>query len=105
MSKPPRDKNQREFVEGSWSYSGEENDEKIQDETCLVAQAPNEVGIKQKPQEKRLKPGKHEHKNGRAHKKPGGSYQSQKVKPSVNLVKLSQSHNKTKFPKLPNSPS
>ncbi|GJS23356.1 retrovirus-related pol polyprotein from transposon TNT 1-94 [Tanacetum coccineum] len=29
--------------QGSWSDSGEENDEKIQDETCLVAQAPNEV--------------------------------------------------------------
>ncbi|GJT02306.1 zf-CCHC domain-containing protein [Tanacetum coccineum] len=41
--KPPRDKNQRAFVEGSWSDSGKENDEKIQDETCLVAQAPNEV--------------------------------------------------------------
>ncbi|GJZ05000.1 hypothetical protein Tco_0538275 [Tanacetum coccineum] len=41
--KPPRDKNQRPFVGGSWSDSGEENDEKIQDETCLVAQAPNEV--------------------------------------------------------------
>ncbi|GJX89703.1 zf-CCHC domain-containing protein [Tanacetum coccineum] len=38
--KPPRDKNQRAFVGGSWSDSGEENDEKIQDETCLVAQAP-----------------------------------------------------------------
>ncbi|GJU97894.1 reverse transcriptase domain-containing protein [Tanacetum coccineum] len=42
-SKPPRDKNQRAFVGGSWSDSGEENDEKIQDETCLVAQVPNEV--------------------------------------------------------------
>ncbi|GKB00636.1 zf-CCHC domain-containing protein [Tanacetum coccineum] len=41
--KPPRDKNQRAFVGGSWSDSGEENDEKIQDETCLVAQAPNAV--------------------------------------------------------------
>ncbi|GKD64585.1 hypothetical protein Tco_1306693 [Tanacetum coccineum] len=41
--KPPRDKNQRAFVGGSWSDSGKENDEKIQDETCLVAQAPNEV--------------------------------------------------------------
>ncbi|GJS95284.1 hypothetical protein Tco_0802252 [Tanacetum coccineum] len=40
---PPRDKNQRAFVGGSWSDSGEEDDEKIQDETCLVAQAPNEV--------------------------------------------------------------
>ncbi|GJU39539.1 putative ribonuclease H-like domain-containing protein, partial [Tanacetum coccineum] len=43
--KPPRDKNQRAFVGGSWSDSGEENDEKIQDETCLVAQAPNEGKI------------------------------------------------------------
>ncbi|GJU77674.1 zf-CCHC domain-containing protein [Tanacetum coccineum] len=42
-SKPPRDKNQRAFVGGSWSDSGEEDDEKIQDETCLVAQAPSEV--------------------------------------------------------------
>ncbi|GKA11884.1 retrovirus-related pol polyprotein from transposon TNT 1-94 [Tanacetum coccineum] len=41
--KPPRDKNQRAFVGGSWSDSGEEEDEKIKDETCLVAQAPNEV--------------------------------------------------------------
>ncbi|GJX48607.1 hypothetical protein Tco_0273797 [Tanacetum coccineum] len=43
ISKSPRDKNQRAFVGGSWSDSGEEDDEKIQDETCLVAQAPNEV--------------------------------------------------------------
>ncbi|GKF96059.1 zf-CCHC domain-containing protein, partial [Tanacetum coccineum] len=41
--KPPRDKNQKAFVGGSWSDSGEENDEKIQDETCLIAQAPSEV--------------------------------------------------------------
>ncbi|GJT85443.1 zf-CCHC domain-containing protein [Tanacetum coccineum] len=41
--KPPRNKNQRAFVGGSWSDSSEEDDEKIQDETCLVAQAPNEV--------------------------------------------------------------
>ncbi|GJW94935.1 copia protein [Tanacetum coccineum] len=40
--KPPRDKNQRAFIGGSWNDSGEENDEKIQNETCLVAQAPNE---------------------------------------------------------------
>ncbi|GJT78867.1 retrovirus-related pol polyprotein from transposon TNT 1-94 [Tanacetum coccineum] len=40
---PPRDKNQRAFVGGSWRDSGEENDEKTQDETCIVAQAPNEV--------------------------------------------------------------
>ncbi|GJY79222.1 retrovirus-related pol polyprotein from transposon TNT 1-94 [Tanacetum coccineum] len=41
--KPPRDKNQRAFIRGSWSDSGEEDDEKIKDETCLVAQAPNEI--------------------------------------------------------------
>ncbi|GJV64362.1 hypothetical protein Tco_0688362 [Tanacetum coccineum] len=35
--KPPRDKNQRAFVGGSWSDSGEEDDEKVKDETCLVA--------------------------------------------------------------------
>ncbi|GJR26713.1 retrovirus-related pol polyprotein from transposon TNT 1-94 [Tanacetum coccineum] len=51
--KPPRDKNQRAFVGGSWSDSGEENDDKIQDETCLVAQAPNEIclGVDLEPDE------------------------------------------------------
>ncbi|GKE59926.1 hypothetical protein Tco_1510293, partial [Tanacetum coccineum] len=38
-----RDKNQRAFIEGSWSDSGEEDDEKVKDETCLVAQASNEI--------------------------------------------------------------
>ncbi|GKA93364.1 hypothetical protein Tco_0815350 [Tanacetum coccineum] len=41
--KPPKDKNQRAFVEGSWSDSDEEDDEKAKDETCLVAKASNEV--------------------------------------------------------------
>ncbi|GKF37026.1 zf-CCHC domain-containing protein, partial [Tanacetum coccineum] len=41
--KPPKDKNQRAFIEGSWSDSGEEDDEKVKDETCLVAQASSEV--------------------------------------------------------------
>ncbi|GJZ88477.1 zf-CCHC domain-containing protein [Tanacetum coccineum] len=41
--KPPRNKNQRAFVGGSWSYSGEEEEEKTKDETCLMAQASNEV--------------------------------------------------------------
>ncbi|GJW70904.1 retrovirus-related pol polyprotein from transposon TNT 1-94 [Tanacetum coccineum] len=41
--KPLRDKNQRAFVGGSWSDSCEEDDEKIKDETCLVAQASNDV--------------------------------------------------------------
>ncbi|GJS11846.1 retrovirus-related pol polyprotein from transposon TNT 1-94 [Tanacetum coccineum] len=41
--KPPKDKNQRAFIEGSWSDSGEEDDGKVKDETCLVAQAASEV--------------------------------------------------------------
>ncbi|GKE56241.1 zf-CCHC domain-containing protein, partial [Tanacetum coccineum] len=41
--KPPKDKNQRAFVVGSWSDISEEDDEQIKDKTCLVAQAPSEV--------------------------------------------------------------
>ncbi|GJY94831.1 retrovirus-related pol polyprotein from transposon TNT 1-94 [Tanacetum coccineum] len=37
--KPPRDNNQRAFVGGSWSDSGEEDDEKIKDETSLVTES------------------------------------------------------------------
>nr|GEU41638.1 alpha/beta hydrolases superfamily protein [Tanacetum cinerariifolium] len=45
-SKLLKDKNQRAFVEGSWSDSGEEDDEKVKDETCIVAQASNEFDPK-----------------------------------------------------------
>ncbi|GKC51459.1 hypothetical protein Tco_1074204, partial [Tanacetum coccineum] len=38
-----RDKNQRAFVGGSWSDSSEEDDEKVTNEMCLVAQASSEV--------------------------------------------------------------
>ncbi|GJT18805.1 retrovirus-related pol polyprotein from transposon TNT 1-94, partial [Tanacetum coccineum] len=41
--KPPKDVNQRAFVGGSWSDSGEKDDEKAKDETCLVAQASKEI--------------------------------------------------------------
>ncbi|GKA70809.1 retrovirus-related pol polyprotein from transposon TNT 1-94, partial [Tanacetum coccineum] len=37
--KPLKYKNQRAFVEGSWSDSGEEDDEKVKYETCLIAHA------------------------------------------------------------------
>nr|GEX60474.1 retrotransposon protein [Tanacetum cinerariifolium] len=37
------EKNQRPFVRGSWSDSGEEDDEKVNNETCLVAQASSEI--------------------------------------------------------------
>ncbi|GJR58992.1 zf-CCHC domain-containing protein [Tanacetum coccineum] len=35
--KPPRDKNQRAFVGGTWSDSGEEDEEKVKDETSFHA--------------------------------------------------------------------
>nr|GEV98196.1 zf-CCHC domain-containing protein/UBN2 domain-containing protein [Tanacetum cinerariifolium] len=41
--KPPKDKNQKAFVRGSWTDSGEEDDEKVKYETCLVAHASSEV--------------------------------------------------------------
>ncbi|GKC70156.1 zf-CCHC domain-containing protein [Tanacetum coccineum] len=41
--KPPRDKNQRVFVGGSLSDSGEEDDDKAKDEKCLMAQVSGEV--------------------------------------------------------------
>ncbi|GJV58934.1 alpha/beta hydrolases superfamily protein [Tanacetum coccineum] len=51
--KPPRDKNQRAFVGGSWSDSGEEDDEKVKDETCLVAHASSKIclGVDLEPDE------------------------------------------------------
>nr|GEU70757.1 transposase, Ptta/En/Spm, transposase, Tnp1/En/Spm-like protein [Tanacetum cinerariifolium] len=38
-----RDKNQGAFVRGSWSDSGKEDDEKVNNKMCLVAQASSEV--------------------------------------------------------------
>nr|GEV07934.1 reverse transcriptase domain-containing protein [Tanacetum cinerariifolium] len=40
------DKNQRAFIGGSWSDSGEEDDEKVKDETCLVAHLSNEICLR-----------------------------------------------------------
>ncbi|GKD02523.1 hypothetical protein Tco_1177497 [Tanacetum coccineum] len=36
-------KNKKDFVGGFWSDSGEEDDEKVKNETCLVAQASSEI--------------------------------------------------------------
>ncbi|GKA58195.1 hypothetical protein Tco_0757383 [Tanacetum coccineum] len=41
--KLPKDKNKRAFVRGSWSDSGEKDDQKTNDKTCLMAQASSEV--------------------------------------------------------------
>ncbi|GKA20698.1 zf-CCHC domain-containing protein [Tanacetum coccineum] len=51
--KPPKDKNQIAFVRGSWSDSGEEDDEKVNNKTCLVAQASSEIclGVELEPDE------------------------------------------------------
>ncbi|GKB10646.1 retrovirus-related pol polyprotein from transposon TNT 1-94 [Tanacetum coccineum] len=51
--KPPKDKNQRAFVGGSWSDSGEEDDEKVKNEMCLIAQASSEIclGVDLEPDE------------------------------------------------------
>ncbi|GJT71795.1 retrovirus-related pol polyprotein from transposon TNT 1-94 [Tanacetum coccineum] len=48
-----KDKNQKAFVRCSWSDSGEEDDEKAKDETCLIDQASNEIclGIDLEPDE------------------------------------------------------
>ncbi|GJT92314.1 zf-CCHC domain-containing protein [Tanacetum coccineum] len=40
--KPPKSKNQGDFIGGTWNDSGEDEEEKTKDETCLVAQASNE---------------------------------------------------------------
>ncbi|GJR56348.1 retrovirus-related pol polyprotein from transposon TNT 1-94 [Tanacetum coccineum] len=51
--KPSKVKNQRAFVEGSWSDSGEEDDEKVKNKTCLVGHASSEIclGVDLEPDE------------------------------------------------------
>ncbi|GJT08317.1 retrovirus-related pol polyprotein from transposon TNT 1-94 [Tanacetum coccineum] len=51
--KPPKHKNQRAFVGGSWSDSSEEDDEKAKDETCVMAHASSEIclGVNFEPDE------------------------------------------------------
>nr|GEW56391.1 alpha/beta hydrolases superfamily protein [Tanacetum cinerariifolium] len=49
--KSPRNNNQRAFIGGTWSDSGKGEEEKTKDETCLVAQASDEIclGINLEP--------------------------------------------------------
>ncbi|GJT91125.1 hypothetical protein Tco_1079970, partial [Tanacetum coccineum] len=51
--KSSRNNNQRDFIGGAWSDSGDDEEEKNKDETCLVAQASNEIclGINLEPDE------------------------------------------------------
>ncbi|GJU84279.1 retrovirus-related pol polyprotein from transposon TNT 1-94 [Tanacetum coccineum] len=52
-SKPPKNNDQKAFIGGAWSDNGEDKVEKTKDETCLVAQAPDEIclGINLEPNE------------------------------------------------------
>ncbi|GJS53768.1 zf-CCHC domain-containing protein [Tanacetum coccineum] len=43
--KPPRNKDQKAFIGGSWSDSENEAEDKTNDETCLMAQSSNEVTL------------------------------------------------------------
>ncbi|GJY67701.1 hypothetical protein Tco_0470683 [Tanacetum coccineum] len=76
-----RDKNQRAFVRGSWSDSGEEDDEKVNNKTCLVAQASSEVRIYQKSQENR--------ENVKPQSKKDDNSSDQQQNDRVNFVKSS----------------
>ncbi|GJR76257.1 copia protein [Tanacetum coccineum] len=51
--KSSRSNNQEAFIGGAWSDSGEDEEENAKDETCLVAQASNEIclGINLEPDE------------------------------------------------------
>ncbi|GJS75440.1 hypothetical protein Tco_0725321 [Tanacetum coccineum] len=40
---PPKNNDQRAFIRGAWSDNGEDEVGKTKDETCLVAQAPDEI--------------------------------------------------------------
>ncbi|GJZ49145.1 zf-CCHC domain-containing protein [Tanacetum coccineum] len=52
-SKPPKNNDQRAFIGGAWSDNGEDEVGKTKDETCLVAQAPDEIclGVNLEPDE------------------------------------------------------
>ncbi|GJW33751.1 copia protein [Tanacetum coccineum] len=52
-SKPPKNNDQKAFIGGAWSDNEEDEVEKTKDETCLVAQAPDEIclGINLEPDE------------------------------------------------------
>ncbi|GJR26218.1 zf-CCHC domain-containing protein [Tanacetum coccineum] len=52
-SKPPKNNDQRAFIGGAWSDNGKDEVGKTKDETCLVAQAPDEIclGVNLEPDE------------------------------------------------------
>ncbi|GJU41147.1 hypothetical protein Tco_1194104 [Tanacetum coccineum] len=50
LSKPPRNKDQKAFIKGSWSDSENDAEDKTSDETCLMAQSSNEIITSELPQ-------------------------------------------------------
>ncbi|GJZ50545.1 retrovirus-related pol polyprotein from transposon TNT 1-94 [Tanacetum coccineum] len=68
-----KDKNQRAFVGGSWSNSGDEDDGKVKEETCLVAHASSEMclGVDLEPNEWVKDSGCSKHMTGRGIRKKG----------------------------------
>ncbi|GJZ68077.1 retrovirus-related pol polyprotein from transposon TNT 1-94 [Tanacetum coccineum] len=52
-SKPPKNNDQRAFIGGAWSDNGEDEVGKTKDETCHLAQAPDEIclGVNLEPDE------------------------------------------------------
>ncbi|GJR71797.1 retrovirus-related pol polyprotein from transposon TNT 1-94 [Tanacetum coccineum] len=52
-SKPPKNNDQRAFIGGAWSDNEEDEVEKTEDETCIIAQAPDEIclGVNLEPDE------------------------------------------------------
>nr|GEU65080.1 copia protein [Tanacetum cinerariifolium] len=67
--KSSRINNQKAFIGGAWSDSGEDEKEKAKDETCLVAQASNEIclGINLEPDELIKDNGCSKHMTGTMH--------------------------------------
>nr|GEZ55839.1 serine/threonine protein kinase SRPK1 [Tanacetum cinerariifolium] len=82
--KPPKDKNQRAYVGGSWSDSGEEYDEKVNNKTCLVAQASSEV--------KETKKGQNRIKTGQKRE----AWRSQEKSKAVTVKKARKTEENTK---------
>ncbi|GJS64228.1 hypothetical protein Tco_0678792 [Tanacetum coccineum] len=68
-SKPSKNNDQRAFIGGAWSDNGEDKVEKTKDETCLVAQAPDEIclGINMEPDEWIKYSGCSKHMTGTTH--------------------------------------
>ncbi|GJV00902.1 copia protein [Tanacetum coccineum] len=50
---PPKNNDQRAFIGGAWSDNEEDEVEKTEDETCIIAQAPDEIclGVNLEPDE------------------------------------------------------